>query len=599
LATSDLHMQISAFDYVKDKAGHGGSLAKLAALISQARKEADVNVLLDNGDTLQGTALAETVRRELPVSGHPMAQAFNLLAYDAIGLGNHDFDYGLEYLGRVLGEFDAEVLCSNLVCAELSMVRPSVMLCRTFDDSHGQHRTLKVGLVSALPVQTAAWNREQLEDNATITPVIAGLSGQVADLKNQGADIIVVLAHMGIAHFDEGDQPQNQLVDIAKIEGVDAIVGGHTHLRFPGPDHANLPGVDARAGRIGKTPAVMPGNAGSDLGVIDFELIRSDDDKGWKILDSASHLQSASQSVHEVDRIVRLAAPAHSATRRYLSGRVGSFSGAMNTYFALADASPVPALLATAKLHAIRSAIAGTELAELPLLAAASTPSTGGLYGPGNFVSISAGPITRREVSAMNPYSNLVWAVRTTGAQVLDWLERSALLFNTLTPDNPEQFLADPMVPGFRFDAIYGLSYAIDPTRPPRFDRAGRRRATSEGRICDVYWQGAPLDPDQTFLVATTDHRAAGGGVYLPFEKTDIAVRGAETLEKALLDYLAAPDCKAVREARPWRFKPDLNVCAVLLTAPEAHKHLDDIAHLSPEPSGLTPEGFLRLRLTL
>jgi 2',3'-cyclic-nucleotide 2'-phosphodiesterase/3'-nucleotidase len=204
-----------------------------------------------------------------------------------------------------------------------------------------------------------------------------------------------------------------------------------------------------------------------------------------------------------------------------------------------------------------------------------------------------------RHVSGMNPYSNNVWAVRTTGAQLLDWLERSALIFNTLSRDDPDQMLVDPAVPGFRFDSIYGLTCMIDPRRPPLFDTAGKRVPGREGRILDARWNGHALRPEQEFLVATTDHRAGGGGVYKTFNNDDIVVQGHAPMQDVLLDYLKAPVSDDVRGARPWRFAPDLKRRAILLTAPEAIHYLEDIAHLRPEVCGETPGGFLRVRLHL
>ena len=173
------------------------------------------------------------------------------------------------------------------------------------------------------------------------------------------------------------------------------------------------------------------------------------------------------------------------------------------------------------------------------------------------------------------------------------------MIFNTLVEDDPDQMLINPVIPGFRYDAIFGLSYVIDPRELPRFDDAGRRFPDRKGRISSVTWQGQPLDPNMNFLVATTDHRAGGGGIYQPFEGDEIVVKGTAPLHAALLDYLKNPSCEEIRSARPWRLEPRMDRSAVLLSSPEAVRHLNEISDLSPQPCGLDKDGFLRIRLHL
>jgi 2',3'-cyclic-nucleotide 2'-phosphodiesterase/3'-nucleotidase len=599
LATSDLHMQLTAFDYVRDRPTRQGSLARLAGLIDAQRQEADLCLLLDNGDTFQGTPMGDYIAKAPQTMTNPMAEVINHLGYDALGLGNHDFDLGLDYLARTGAACHPPTICSNLRTRRLPHVKSSAMLERRVMTTDGNHRTVRIGILSVLPCQTAVWNRQNLGPSSEILAPLPTLRRRAKVLRRNGADLIVVLAHMGIAAFDEGDAPQNEVVAIAALTEIDAVIGGHTHLRFPGPDHAGLAGVDAEAGKIAGTPVVLPGHSGSDLGVIDLRMEHDDTTGRWRIASSSTRLLNADTGDPEAPDIVKLSNRAHRATRAFLAHPVAQTARPMHSYFALVQPSPVPSLIAAAKRHVICRAVIGTAVADLPLLAAASTPSTGGFEGPDNFVSIPKGRLLRRDIAGLNPYANRVWAVRATGAQIIDWLERSALIFNTLTPTATDQLLVNPQVPGFRYDTIFGLSYVIDPTRPPGFDLAGRKRRDASGRIDDVRWNGAPIDPGQAFLVATTDHRTGGGGFYRPVEENQIVLRTDVLVEDALLDYLEAPDCLAVRSAKPWRFKNDLGVSAILHTAPEALSFLPEIANLAPEACGMTEEGFARIRLHL
>lgn len=602
LATSDLHMQLIAYDYVNDRQTGGDSLSRLATLIRDAQDEAAetgaICLLLDNGDTLQGTPLGIHIARH-QVTPHPMISAMNALGYDAVGLGNHDFDHGIDHLALRTVEFEAPLICSNLTSDKLPDLVAHFVLERALPSSSDDIETLRIGVVSALPQQTATWNRHHLNGSAQVAPALPSLEAAVRRVESEGADIVIALAHMGIAQFDEGEDAQNQAIEVAALEGIDAIIAGHTHLRFPGPDHSDVPGIDCKDGLISGKPVVMPGSSAAYLGVIDLELTKSGYGARWKVTGRQVALRGLTPGVPEDPDIAALAKEAHLATRDYLAAPVAQIETPIHSYFALASPSPVTALMAAAKRHAIAAAVKGTDLADLPLLAAAATPATGGFEGPGNYVSLPAGQLERRHVAGLIPYSNQVWAVKANGARIAGWLERSALLFNVLHLGAKDQMLVDPHVPGFRYDVIYGLNYKIDLTAPARFDAAGRTIEGGPGRVSDITWRGQPVQPDQEFLIAVTDHRAGGGGTFRPFDDEDIVVRNDAPLDQALIDYLATPDHQSARMAAPWRFAPTDGLSAILHTAPDALNHLADVAQMWPEPCGYTEDGFVRLRLHL
>lgn len=601
LATSDLHMQVLDYDYVQDRPSDGGSLAKLARLIEQARADTDICLLVDNGDTLQGTPVADYLLMNGEVHANPMALAMNRLRYDVMGLGNHDLDFGIGPLADMLKQFDTRIVSSNVFAEGLPMVRKSVTLeapVRGPEDTTVER--LRIGFVSALPAATASWNRHHLADQARIDPALDAIIRAADELRQAGADIVVALAHMGITMGDDDDNPQNQIIDVAKLPQIDAVVGGHTHLRFPGPDYEDTPGIDCARGMIGDTPVVQPGTAGSDLGQIDLELVRQPG--GWRASSCRVALRSALPGAPEDPELAELAAPAHIATRNHLATEVGQIANAMNSYFALALPSPVIALIGSAMASATKSALErgqDAHLADLPLLSATSADATGGLDGPQNFVSLAAGIVRRRHVAGLNRYANQVWAVRTTGARVLEWLERSALIFNQLDVGKPDQLLINPKVAGFRFDTIFGLTYQIDPTQPAAYDIAGRRCTKSPGRVRNIHWQGKPLDPAQEFIVAASDHRVGGGGAYPAFAEDEIVLRGSSAIGDALLSHLKDLDCAAMHRAQPWRFADKLGVSAILQTAPAARHHLEEIALYSPQIAGTNSDGFLKVRLYL
>ena len=169
LATTDLHGHLLPHDYIKDQPTQGGGLAGLARLIGEARvqaTEAQIPVVLfDNGDTFQGTPLA-TALAECPVGpDHPIVAALNYLEYDAVGLGNHDLDHGLAYLKAVAAELNMPMLNSNFRNIDISPLNYSMLL--PVEPSDPSEPSLTLGVLSVLPVQSAAWQRHNLGPSTT------------------------------------------------------------------------------------------------------------------------------------------------------------------------------------------------------------------------------------------------------------------------------------------------------------------------------------------------------------------------------------------------------------------------------------------------
>jgi len=602
MATTDLHMHLLGYNYIADAPVAVGGLARLAPLIKVARAEAlskgAACVLLDNGDTLQGTAVGDHLAARGEKMAHPMVLGLNALGYDAVGLGNHDFDHGLAYLGRALDSFAMPVLCSNLRAPSLRRIQPFVILKRALTGPNGETNAIHIGVLSVIPPQTAEWNQNHLSGAAQVDDAIETLSKMVPMLRKQGADLVVVLAHMGISRSGKRRESQNAALLAARIKGVDAVIAGHTHVRFPSAAHEAIVGADTNKGTLHGKPAALPGFGGSDLAVIDLALDRNT--RGtWSVMAHHTALRPVPCDAPEDADIARLAMPAHLSTRRHLSEPAGSLKEAMNSYFALVQPCPMVALVAAAKRQAIARIVKGTDQEHLPLLSAASCQATSGLSGPENFMSVPKGQITRRTIAGMCPFANQIWAVRITGRNIIEWLERSARLFHHLHESAPDQPLIDHDMPGFRFDALYGLTYSFDPTKPPRFDLSGSLVNQKTRRVQDVRWEGRPIEPTQEFLVATTHFRAGAGLGFDMKTQHSIAVRSEVMLDAALIDYLKHPDCEAARKARPWRFAPDLGVSAIFQTAPEALAHLSEISQLNPEDIGRTEAGFAQIRVHL
>lgn len=589
LATTDLHMQLLGYDYVTDQPKSHHGLAGLATLITQARAEARSEgracVLLDNGDILQGNALGAWLANQPVTSHHPVATALRVMGYDAIGIGNHDLDFGLGYFKSVIRQLDMPIVCSNLRHRDLDpVVEMAILTCPGPADDGA--RPLRLGVLSVVPEQTAVWNLRALANQAEVLPARPVLASHAAALRKDGADLVVLLAHMGIGPDYEQPHVTDSAVPLAQIPGIDAIITGHTHRRFPGKDHDNSAGVDPVHGMLWQRPAIMAGHGGSDLAVLDLTVKQSPKGK-WHVIGHVSGLRPNHADTLPCPDVMKACTKAHEDCRQHLAQPVGHTDLPLHNFFALAVPTPTDALIARAMARITRDALVGTSLADLPILACTAAHTTGGRGGPGHYIHIPKGTICRRHLAGLAPYEDPIWGVRLSGWELHHWLEHAAAVFNQHVPDGPVLRLSDETVPSFNFDTIHGLSYQIDPTQP-----VGHRIGAM--RLGD-----RPVLPDDLFIMATNPFRAAGGGGFAASPPDRVCLRSKVSLSDALVAALADPDDLVWPAQIPWQFACAKPVQAILETAPQALDWLDDIRHLAPVPDGKTPDGFARLRLTL
>tara|TARA_R110002049_G_scaffold307712_2_gene509080 strand:- start:52179 stop:54011 length:1833 start_codon:yes stop_codon:yes gene_type:complete len=601
LATTDVHMQMLGHDYVRDVPGLHHGLAGLAELISTARGEArrrgSACLLLDNGDMLQGNALGDDLTRHPVGRDHPVVASLNHLRYDALGLGNHDLDHGLPYLQQFARQLAMPVVSSNLAVPTLAPLRDAALIdCKVPAVGKTPEQVLRIGILSVLPSETAIWNRSALHGVGRVTCPIASVRARLPILRARGADLIILLAHMGIGDTGGACAATVDATALARIPGIDAIITGHTHRRFPGRDHGSGGAVDSAAGTLADCPAVMPGFGASDLAVVDLTLSRTGEGAGtgrhgWHVSAHGSTLLRNSPRLRPDPVVTDLLLARHNMLRRHLAQPIGQTDRTLHNYFSLAMPTSIAALSARGLTRVLQHAVAGTAAAALPVLAAVAAHTAGGRGGPAHYLHIPQGAVLRRHLAGLCPYADEIWGLRVSGADIKRRLEYSARVFTHLRPDAPDQPLTDPDVATFHFDSIYGVTYQIDPCAPPGT------------RISDLRWQDQPVRADQEFLLATNQFRAAGGGGFDRVPEHDILVRSPVNLEQAMADVFETPPQEAASAGTqglrimPWRFAPAPGVQAIFETSPEALLWLDDLAHLSPTALGSTADGFARLRL--
>ena len=588
LATTDLHGHLLPHDYIKDQPTQGGGLAGLARLITEARDQAKQMqmpvVLLDNGDTFQGTPLASDLAEHDVCLDHPIVAAMNYLKYDAIGLGNHDLDHGLPYLKAVAAALNMPMLNSNLRNIDISPLCQSLLL--PIDLGEQATAPLTLGILSVLPAQSAAWQRHHLSPETALEAPDATIRTAAASLRAQGADLIVVLGHMGVGNTDSTNAEMRASHALAETGEIDALILGHTHRRLPSIDYATRKGVNIQHSTVGDVPALMAGHAGSDLGMMDLTLDH-DPTQGWRVTTHRCSLRPNGANVLPDPQIITLATKQHGQVRRELTKQVATTLKPLHSYFSLVSPAPTQHLTALAQHKQVSMALRNTAYADLPILSGSAANGAGGRDGPSNYVNIPQGPVLRRHIAGLNPFANQTVGIKITGDHLRNWLEHAALLFTRLSSRTPKQMPVDADVPAFQFDTIFGLHYSIDPSAPPYH------------RISQLKYNGEAVGADQLFILATTQFRATGGGGYPATPLSEIVCRISTPLQDTMINILTGSEAEPWQTIPPWRFAPLGGLKAVILTHPDAIECMTDIAHLQPELESSTPEGFIRLSITL
>ena len=588
LSTTDLHTNLVNYDYYQDKPSQTVGLSKTAVLIKKARETNPNTVLVDSGDTIQGTPFGTYKALIDPVAQgetHPMYKAFEMLGYDAETLGNHEFNYGLEFLDRMVKAAKINIINANVRNAQTGdyYYNPYKIVNKTFTDTDGKQVTLKIGITGVLPTQMEA------------------VKAIVPKMKAAGADYILVAAHSGIGDNEYTKNEENEGYQIAGIEGVDAVATGHSHADFPNGDgtsfYAKYPGVDDVNGLINGKPVVMAGKFGDHLGIMDVKLTYTNGK--WKVVNSKAKLEKIDTKSDVADKdLIDMAAHDHNGTINYVRKEVGETTAPITSYFAQVQDDPSIQIVNNAQLWYAKKQVAGTADENLPLLSAAA-PFKAGTRGDATYYTdIPAGPLAIKNVADLYLYDNVTALLKVTGAQIKEWLEMSAGQFNQIDPNSKEpQQLINSSYRSYNYDVIDGLTYKFDLTQPNKYDREGKLVNPDASRVRDLAYQGKPIDLNQTFLVVTNNYRATGN---FPGVK-DAAEKRLLNLEnrQAIIDYIVSEKTINPSADGNWSFVPNItNADIRFASSDNARAHLagqDAISYVGPS----TQAGFAEYRLVV
>jgi 2',3'-cyclic-nucleotide 2'-phosphodiesterase/3'-nucleotidase len=524
LGTSDTHGNVYNWDYYRDaeyddSAHNDVGVAKLAALVNKLRGEATgATLVLDAGDTIQGTPLATYYAKQEPITTtgekHPMARAMNVLHYDAITLGNHEFNYGLPLLNLWIRQLGFPALAANAVSAKTG--RPAFTPYIIKKVSLGKHApTLRVGILGLTNPGVAIWDKGNVEGKLNFLDMVSTAAKWVPVMRARGADIVLISAHggdSGTSSYGPELPNENPAALIAQnVPGIDAILFGHAHQEIAQRFVTNT-----------KTGAQVlmsePSKWGQRLTKMDFDLVR--ERGGWKITTKAA-VTLNTNTVEADPKVLAAVKAQHTKTVAYVNQVVADSTEELSAATSRYEDTPILDYINKVQTDTVTAALAGTQYASLPVLSIAAPFSRTAVFPQGE--------VKIKDVAGLYIYDNTLEAVVLTGAEVKAYLEYSAKYFVTLAPGAPVDpaTITDPSVPDYNYDVFSGVDYDIDISKPVG------------SRITRLQIAGVDVDPAAQFVVAVNNYRRSGGGNFPGIVKTQV-YNAQQEIRQLLIDWAQA-----------------------------------------------------------
>ncbi|MCE9790523.1 bifunctional 2',3'-cyclic-nucleotide 2'-phosphodiesterase/3'-nucleotidase [Shewanella indica] len=540
LETTDLHTNIMDYNYYSGKEDPTIGLARTASLIHAARKEVTNTVLVDNGDLLQGSPMGDYMAKVGIADGevHPAYKAMNLLDYAVGNIGNHEFNYGLDFLEKSLAGAQFPYINANVYCDADdcwngikkgdNLFTPYLIKETEVKDTDGNSHKLKIGYIGFVPPQIMLWDKQNLTGKVRAESIVESAKKFVPQMKAEGADIIIAIPHSGIGSTENPGDPaaENATYALTYVDGIDAIMFGHSHSIFPDARYGDLPNTDVEKGLLNGVPAVMPGRWGDNMGLVDFKLQLKDGK--WTVLSARTEarpiydgtnktpLVEADKDIHDAVELE------HQGTMDFVEQPIGVAAADMFSFLTLVQDDPTVQIVSDAQIANVKAKLPEA-LKSLPVLSAAAPFKAGGRHSTTSdadqYVMVDKGPLTFKNAADLYLYPNTMVAVKLNGAELKDWLECSANQFNQIDPASTEpQELVNYNHPTYNFDVIDGVTYKIDVTQPSKFDADCALVNADASRIIDLaftdnegtVYTGETLAAKE-FIVASNNYRAFGG----------------------------------------------------------------------------------------
>ena len=511
LGTTDLHGNINPIDYYTNKPDNRG-FAKVATLIKRVRREHPNVLLVDSGDTIQGSPLASFHSRKNNQPPNPMMLVMSSLNYDAMAVGNHEYNFGLKVLEKARREANFPWLSAN-----------------TYDKSTGKTHYkpyiikevagVRVGILGLTTPGVPTWDNPVNYAGLEFHEPVSEARKWVPVMRNdEKADVVVIAMHMGLGEdlrtgeVSPGQVPhENEAVSIAKeVPGVDVIFMGHTHREVPSL-------------YINGVLLTQANHWGRHLARADVYLQKTP--TGWRVYAKSARTLASDDRVEPDPSVVALAEPYDRETQDWLARVIGQSAEELTAREAR--------FRDTAILDLIQKVQMEVGKADVSMVASFNSEAR-----------IAKGPVSVRDIAGLYVYENTLVVLEVTGQQFKDALEHSAKYYKPYVAGKTLQELIDEKIPAYNFDIAEGVTYELDITKP-----IGQR-------IQNLRFRGQQLSPTRKLRLATNNYRVNGGGGYTMYKDAPVVYRSSEEIREMIIDWVERNKTVPTKPNNNWRIIP-------------------------------------------
>lgn len=515
LGTTDVHNRLYPYDYyAREPIDY--SLGHLKPLIDSVRAvHPGSTYLFDSGDLLQGNPLGFLYAHRYGDQPNPVIRAMNLLRYDAAAIGNHEYNYGLAHLDAAFAQAAFPFVSANVFRAGTSEHAHTPYVLLPHATNAGD--TLLIGVTGNTPPGVHVWDRANVEGILDFREVVASVDAVVQRMRNEGADVVVVLSHGGLegTSYDTvttGLPPENAAARLAhEVPDIDVIFLGHTHRELA---DTTINGVLLTQAR----------NWARSLAAVTVEVAQHGPGD-WQVVRRNGTILRPRPDV--VDRaFLDSLRWEHERTLTYVNETIGRAAARMDTRTARIEDTPIIDFINEVQRARGNAQLSSTAAFRLD-------------------AALPEGEVTIADVAALYPYDNTLKVIRVTGAQLRAYLEKSAGYYAGFPA--PDGTVTNFDVPGYNFDVVSGVEYVMDVSRP-----VGQRITTLD-------FEGRPVRDVDTFTLALNNYRQSGGGGYGMIADAPVIYDRQEDIRELLIEEVRRRGVVTPADVfvPSWRLVPD------------------------------------------
>ncbi len=511
LGTTDLHGNINPIDYYTNKPDNRG-VAKVATMIKRIRKEQPSVVLIDSGDTIQGSPLESFHGRKNNAPPDPMMLVMNSLNYDSMTVGNHEYNFGLKVLEKARSEAKFPWLSANTydIAKQQTHYKPYIIK---------EVAGVKIGILGLTTPGIPNWDNPPNYAGLEFHEPVVEARKWVPILRDQEkADVVVIAMHMGLEEdlstglMSPGQVlHENEAILIAKeVPGVDVIFMGHTHRDVPSL-------------YINGVLLTQANHWGRHLARADLYLQKTG--TGWRMYAKSARTMPSDDRVEPDPEVVKITEPYDRETQAWLSREIGESPEELTARDARFRDTAILDLIQKVQLDAGKADVS---------MVASFNPDA----------RIAKGPVSVRDIAGLYVYENTLVVLEVTGQQLKDALEHSAKYFREYVPGKPASDLVDEKIPAYNFDIAEGVTYDLDISKP-----IGQR-------IQNLRFHGQPLSLTRKLRLATNNYRVNGGGGYDMYKNAPVVYRSSEEIRELIIDWVEKNKTVPTKPNNNWRILP-------------------------------------------